>query len=372
MSRIYFSPPALQSKATPHDLRSSLGAPAAQRVRRALGACPAYAPTPVHPLPQLAREWGLRQVWAKDERSRLDLGSFKALGGTYAVLSLSQAIAARHAGTTGSIAELVRFRHPAVTVTTFAAATSGNHGRAVAAGARLVGARCVIFVKTGVPDEQVKAIRDLGAQVVTIAGTYDDAVRACDAACATHDWIAIPDFSSREDDATVALVMEGYSLLASELLDQLPRQPSHLVLQAGVGGFAAAVGGHIAAVAGRAPQVIVSEPDAAACLQSSAMAGHAIRLQHATSTIMGRLDCYAPSAPAWRVLRNIVSAWVSVTDDDALWACDRLADYDLHTTASGSAGLAALRQLMTSRGARQRLALDANSEVAIVITEAVP
>ncbi|MCB1691679.1 MAG: diaminopropionate ammonia-lyase [Pseudomonadales bacterium] len=370
MTRIHFSEPDTRSLLTHPDVFASLGLHAARRVRQVLGACPAYAPTKVHPLSTIAHEWGLGQVWAKDERSRLDLRSFKALGGTYAVISLGEAIAMRHGGATHSIVDLIRFGHPAVRATTFAAATSGNHGRAVAAGARLVGARCVVFVKSGVPKAQLTAIRDLGARVVEVTGTYDDAVAACEVACRQHGWIGVPDCAMQEDDSTVTLVMEGYSLIGAELLEQLPRPPTHLVLQAGVGGLAASVGGHVFAQTGNGARVVVSEPDVAACLQASAMAGRPVRLQPTSSTTMGRLDCYTPSLSAWRILEKIVSAWATVSDEDAEWACARLAQYDLRTTPSGAAGLAAFKVLMTSPGARERLGLDKESEVAIVVTEA--
>jgi len=347
-----------------------LGA-AAARVRSAIAACPRYAVTGLHRLSGLAGAWGLGEIWVKDERDRLGLGSFKALGGAYAVLLLSRSIAVAAGRADCSIAGLLAQPHPALGRTTFAAATSGNHGRSVAAGARLVGARCVVFAKQDAPPRQLRAIADLGAEIVRVSGSYDDAVDACRRACAEHGWVAVPDTADDPNDDVVAHVMEGYTLIAAELVERLPRRPSHVVVQAGVGGLAAAVAGHLVAVNGQAaPRVIVAEPDAAACLQASAMAGRPVSLPRSSSSTMGRLDCYAPSLPAWSVLQSIVAAYVSVSDAQADDACRVLAERRLHTTPSGAAGLAALAQLATSPDARARLELTPHSDVVVFVTEA--
>jgi diaminopropionate ammonia-lyase len=120
---------------------------------------PSYAPTPLVELPKLAKQFGVGRLLVKDERSRFNLGSFKALGGAYAVWQL----ASRAAGP-----------RP-----TFAAATAGNHGRSVAAGAAMVGARSVIFVYDGVPEAQIDAIKRHGAEIIQVPGYYEDALAAC-------------------------------------------------------------------------------------------------------------------------------------------------------------------------------------------------
>ncbi len=369
-SIVYRAAPPLPPEAV-SVVTARLGRAAATRVQREIAACPAHRITPLRRLSDLARAWGLREIWVKDERARLRLGSFKAVGGAYAVLRLGAQIAARGAARRIPIEEMLRVRTRALAEVTFAAATSGNHGCSVAAGARLVGSRCVIFVKDGVPAAQLRAIARQGAQIIPISGTYDDAVAACRRACADRGWICVPDCSADPNDATVALVMEGYTLIASEILDALPAPPSHAVLQAGVGGFAAALAGHFAAVHGeRAPRIIVAEPDAAACLQASARAGRPVSVPRGSTTSMARLDCYTPSAAAWPILRALTAAFVSLDDAHAEAACAVLADHDLHTTPSGAAGLAALERVAATPRDRQRLGLGADSEVLVVVTEA--
>jgi diaminopropionate ammonia-lyase len=322
-------------------------------------------------LTELARAWGLREIWIKDERARLGLRSFKAVGGAYAVLRLSARAVAERRGVEVSVTDMLRGPKPALPDATFAAATAGNHGCSVAAGARLVGARCKVFVSDGVPDEQIRAIAAQGADVVSVSGSYEDGLRACNHAAERNGWIAVPDCARREHDGTVGFVMEGYTLIAAELLDALAEPPSHVVLQAGVGGMAAAVAAHLAAVLGdRMPRLVVAEPETAACLQASASAGHVVAIPRGRGTNMGRLECYAPSAAAWPILRELASAYATISDADADAACELLARHDLATTPSGAAGLAALGRVTASRHDCRRLALTSDSEAVVIVTEA--
>src|SRR5204862_2431307 len=98
-------------------------------------------------LPALAAELGVGAIHVKDEGLRLGLGSFKALGGSYAVIRLVLEEASRRLGRAVDVGEL---HDPAVRAVaagmTMACATDGNHGRSVAQGAGLVGARSVIFI----------------------------------------------------------------------------------------------------------------------------------------------------------------------------------------------------------------------------------
>ncbi len=346
------------------------GAAAATKVFAALGACPEHAATPLRRLTELARAWGLREVWVKDERARLGLRSFKALGGAYAVLCLSAELKSRERGVVISIGEMLRGASPVLPGVAFTAATAGNHGCSVAAGARLVGARCCIFVAAGAPPEQVRAIAAQGAQIVSVPGRYEDSLEACRVAAQSNRWIAVSDCATHVHDSTVQHVMEGYTVIAAEILAARSR-PSHLFLQAGVGGMAAAIAAHFVAVLGdRAPIVVVVEPELAACLQASARADRALTIAQTGHTNMGRLACYAPSAAAWPVLRSLAVAYATVDDAEVLAACEVLEQLELATTPSGAAGFAALSRVAASREDRQRLRLGDDSEALVIVTEA--
>jgi len=109
--------------------------------------CPKHAPTPLLALPALAERLGVGEIRVKDESQRFGFGAFKALGGVLAVYNaLSSAVGnAYHIGT--NFADVMNGLHGEVTAPfVFSTASSGNHGRAVAAGAKLFGNRCVIFL----------------------------------------------------------------------------------------------------------------------------------------------------------------------------------------------------------------------------------
>ena len=183
-------------------------------------------------------------LYYKDESSRFGLGSFKPLGGAYAVASLLQKqIGERQGGRNPDISELLagKHRHTAIDITV-TAATDGNHGRSVAWGAQLFGCRCIIFIHETVTDAREHAIADYGAEVIRTAGTFDDAVRKAGETAKEQGWHVIPDTSDGTAIEAPRNVMQGYTLMAAEAIEQLPenRAPTHLFLQAGVGGMAAA------------------------------------------------------------------------------------------------------------------------------------
>ena len=135
-----------------------------------------YRPTPLHRLDGLAETLGIEALWLKDESGRFGLGSFKALGGAYAVVHLLR----ERLGEAFSIADVAAGRAAArVAELTVCCATDGNHGLAVAWGARRAGARSTVFLPGPVSAGRERAIAAQGAAIVRIDGSYDEAVRAC-------------------------------------------------------------------------------------------------------------------------------------------------------------------------------------------------
>lgn len=122
-------------------------------------------------------------------------------------------------------------------------ASDGNHGLAVASAAR-AGANARVYLPVDVSSARAQRIEALGAQVVRIHGTYDDAVCAATEAAASGDGL-LPDTTSDPHDTIVQDVMDGYAVIARELVAQFRAEgnarPSHPFVQAGVGGIAAAM-----------------------------------------------------------------------------------------------------------------------------------
>ena len=331
----------------------------ADRPLALLGACPAYRPTPLCEAPELAAGLGLARLWIKDETARMRLGSFKALGGAYAV---AQMILDR-AGARDPDAPEARATARAMT---FVTASAGNHGLSVAAGARVFGARAAIVLAENVPDAFAARIRARGAEGIRAAGSYEDSVAEAMRLAETRGWLHLADGSWPGYTAPPALVMEGYAVLAEECRADLARGgdwPSHVLVQAGVGGLAAALAAHIRATWPRQPEITVVEPEAAPCLARSVEAG---RLTTAAGPVsnMGRLDCKDASLLAFESLRATADAFVTVSDEAAADAARDLARAGLATTPSGAAGLAGLRALGLPAGATAMIVVSEGPEEA--------
>ncbi len=323
-------------------------APAAQRAFRCaaerpmalLQRCPAYAPTPLRECAPLAEALGLARLWVKDETARMRLGSFKALGGVFAVAQMIRDAA----GVDDPMAEAAQ---AAARGMTFVTASAGNHGLSVASGARIFGARGVIVLDRNVPERFADRIRAAGADVARVEGSYEDAVAEAGALAERGGWLLLADGSWEGYVERPALVMEGYAVLAEEAraaFEAAGAYPDHVLLQAGVGGMAAAVAAHIRETWPTRPRITVVEPDRAACLLESARAG-ALRRAAGAASCMGRLDCKDASLIAFESLRRDADAFVTVTDAEAEAAALRLAQVGVETTPSGAAGLAALATL---------------------------
>ncbi|MEI9424584.1 diaminopropionate ammonia-lyase [Mesorhizobium sp. Cs1299R1N1] len=351
-----------------------LGIGGADTVERFLARRDNHLTTPLHALPALAGELGLAALHVKDEGFRLGLGSFKALGGAYAVFRLVLEEASKRLGRPVDVGDLDRPEVRSVAATmTVACATDGNHGRSVAQGAELVGAKAVIFVHAGVSDERVAAIARYGAEMIRVDGNYDDSIRQAARIAAEKGWTVVSDTSWPGYERIPGLVMQGYTAIVREALRELSEPPTHVFVQAGVGGIAAAIAGHLAIVLGEArPVFTVVEPARAACVFGAAKAGHPVKIAHGEATVMAMLECYEASPVAWRVLARAADAFMTVDEDDAVAVMRRLArpagnDPAIVAGESGGVGLAGLIRAMADHKAE--LGLDATSRVLVVNTE---
>jgi len=356
--------------------RETLGPDATDRVARVLAQRTTDGTTPLHTLPALAREFGVAAVHVKDEGARLGLGSFKALGGAYAVIVLVLEEAARRLGRRVDVTELRTADVRAVAATlTFTCATDGNHGRSVAQGAEFVGAKSVVFVHGGVSEERVAAIARFGAEMVRVAGNYDDSVAEAARVAETRGWTVVSDTSWPGYERIPGLVMQGYTLMLREALAQMQAQPTHVFVQAGVGGVAAAVAGQLAILFGdKRPKFVVVDPARAACVYESAKANKPVRIAHGEPTVMAMLECYEPSRVAWRVLGRVADGFMTVDEDDAVAIMRRLAkpaagDPPIVSGESGGVGLAGLVRLCKHAELREKLGLGAAARVLVFNTE---
>lgn len=339
-----------------------------RRARREITAWPGYAPTPL----QRLEMDGVASLHFKDESRRFGLGSFKALGGAYAVCKLLGAELARR-GTAnnadGAALESGQYAH-ATDQITVTCATDGNHGRSVAWGAQRFGARCVIFVHENVSQGRRDAIARFGATIRVVPGNYDDSVRAAQHAADENGWFVISDTSYPGYTEPPRDVMQGYRLMAEEAIAQMEGvTPSHVFVPCGVGGVAAAVAVQLRAMLGSGPRLILAEPEEAACLTNSLEAGELRSVTGALDTVMAGLACGEPSLLAWQELER--SAFAAMTAPDALVgpAMKALKAQGIEAGESGVAGLIALEGALAHPFAAAVLGLTPESRVLIFGTE---
>ena len=348
----------------------------AAAARRTIAAWPGYAPTPLVALPGLAAELGLGAVLYKDESGRFGIGSFKALGGAYAVCrSLARVIARRKGlAKVGADALLAGDHRDLAATITVATATDGNHGRSVAWGARTFGCRAAVYLPASVSAERQAVIAGFGAKVVAVDGTFDDAVARAAEDAAARGWLLIADTAPEDESEVPRDVMQGYTVMAEEIVERLAGEPAptHAFVQAGVGGLAAAVCGHLWESWGAdRPCFVVVEPVAAACCLASARAGRPVTIEGDLATVMGGLAAGRPSRPAWRILEHGAAAFLAIADEAALCAMVTLAAGDPPIVA-GESGAAGVAGLIAAAGEPQlgaALGLDGESRVLVIGSE---
>lgn len=344
-----------------------------RRAKEEITSWPGHAVTPLLDLADVAKAARVAVVHYKDEAGRFGLGSFKALGGAYAVMRLLQAeLAKRGVTNAATAAELMdgTFKD-ATKAITVCCATDGNHGRSVAWGAQRFGASCVIFVHEHVSQGRRDAIAQYGADIRVVPGNYDDAVREAQKQADAKGWFVVSDTSYPGYTEVPRDVMQGYRVMADEAADQAGAAPTHVFIQGGVGGVAAAVATQMRARFGSDVRIIIAEPDKAACLLASVEAGAPTTIPGDLDTLMAGLACGEPSLLAWQELERSVFAVMAVPDDSAVACMKALAKRKPPVVAGESAvaGLAALLIAAREPFARAALGLDESSRVLLFGTE---
>lgn len=327
---------------------------------------PGYAPSPLVGLPELARDLGVAQIVVKNEQERLGLPSYKVLGSSWA---LHQAIKRRLGLPPAQVLSFAALRALArrLSPATLCTATAGNHGRAVAALAEWLGFRCVVFAPAGTTAERMAAIRQHGAQVCEVVGTYDDTFAVAQRVASERGYWFCPDTAYREPADFARGVEEGYCTLFEELTGQLGRLPDVLFVQAGAGVLAAAAI-RSCRQSSQTVRIISVEPVGSNCVQVSVANGKRTPVAD-HPTIMAGLRCQSVSITAFPTLLRGVDAAITIEDECARRAMRLLARAGIVAGESGAAGLGGLLEVAADPAARSLLALDRSATVAVINTE---
>jgi len=342
---------------------------------------PGYAPTMLVDAPLLADSLGVGRVLVKAETQRLGLPAFKILGASWATYCALVDHVGHDPGPWSTVHELARLLNP-LKPFTLATATDGNHGRAVAFMARLLGFEAHVFVPTGTSAARIEAIRGEGANVTIVDGDYDQAVQRA-ALEASERCLVVSDTSWPGYEVTPHRVAEGYATIFHEIDDTLAAAeasaPDVVVVPVGVGALMAAAVTHYrsgrddAAGASRpAPVLVGVEPADANCVQASVRAGRIVSTPGPHHSIMVGLNCGTPSLVAWPLLEAGVDCYVSMDDSWAAQAMRDLAEAGVVSGETGAASLGGLEALLSSpdaAGHREALGLHSESTVLLLCTE---
>lgn len=337
-----------------------------------------YAPTPLISLSALAKAISIGEVLYKDEGPRFGLGSFKALGGSYAALRVLQRQISAKLGQDVALADIRtgRYKDEAAQIT-LVSATDGNHGRSLAWGCHRFGAPCRIYIHAEVSEGRAEAMRDLGAEVIRISGDYDESVILAKSEAEENGWFVVSDTSWEGYSEPPRDVMAGYGVMTSEICEALPTAPSHVFLQGGVGGLAAGVVAGLRQHYGAdAPRVVIVEPELAACLFESGRTGEATNFAIQEETLMAGLSCGEPSGMAWEILAEEASDFLTMPESIVAPTVRLLArplegDTAIEAGESAIAGLAALIAARQDAGLSEKLGVDAHSRVLLIGSEGV-
>ncbi len=308
--------------------------------RSLLARCPVANVTPLIELNGFGNSG---RVFVKDERARMGVGSFKALGAAYVIAHAAQ--------------------NDDQSSKTYVTASAGNHGISVAAGAQAFGAKSVVYLSHQVPKGFGARLEAHGATVVWAGEDYAESLEAAEKAAEENGWSLLSDTSWESYLEIPRRLMEGYLVAAAEAVDQMPAPPTHILLQAGVGGLACAAAAYFRHIWGDGPEIIVVEPDAAPALYESIKEGRLITTDGPVS-IMGRLDCKTPSLIALNGLARDADAFLLISDKDVEAALPALKEHGLETSASGGAPLAALYHGISGIDGQSRVLCFVSEQVA--------
>ena len=318
---------------------------------------PAYQVTPLISMTDIAAAAGVDKIYYKNESSRFGLGSFKALGGSYAIECLSQ-------DSPGG--DLV-----------VCTATDGNHGRAVAWGASLFGAECHVFIHANVSEARAQAIASLGAVMHRVEGNYDDSIAACNEQAALHGWQIVSDTSWEGYRDIPKMIMAGYSVMTFEMMDQLDGEiPSHVILQAGCGAMAGAL---IASMwhhwGARLPTIILVESDRSDCVYQSLKRDEIHLVNIVEETVMAGLSCGEVSLLAWPLIQKGASHVVTIPDTGVGTMVRWLAnpsDGERPSVIGGecsASGLIALLAIQQDSALAQGMSIGSDARILVIGTE---
>ena len=340
---------------------------------------PDYSFTRLIEMPISAKVFGVGNLYCKFEGDRFGGSSFKTLGLSNAVITAMRRLLSDTPGLDIQISDLIdgKFRDKTKSIT-LSAATSGNHGYALAWVSKLLGAECKIYCAEGVSKNRTDRISALGAEVIIVNGSFNEAVDLCNTQSHKFGYIVVSNAVQENFEDIPKLIMNGYGIIAKEISEQLTRVvPTHIFVGGGGGRLAASIAAYYS-VETRfgSPKIIVVEPTASDCIFQSLTNGILSTSSSQGNSIMTGLVVKKPSPIAWEILEHNAFASMVISDEIALEVLRGVSvgifgDPPIMIGETGIAAMAGFISASRSSLMRAELEISKDSNIVVVACEGV-
>ncbi|MBR5269259.1 MAG: diaminopropionate ammonia-lyase [Anaerotignum sp.] len=352
----------------------------ALKARRFHSTFPVYEKTPLVSLEKLAEKTGVKDIYLKDESYRFGLNAFKVLGAGYAIANEIGKRIGKDITELSAESILSAETKEKIGDITFVTATDGNHGRGVAWTANQLGQKSVVYMPKGSALERLENIRKEGAAADIMDMNYDEAVRLAQKMAEEKGWVVVQDTAWEGYEDIPRWIMQGYTTMGHEIMEEIPEKPTHIFLQAGVGSMAGAMTGFFSNLyANDKPVIVIVEPAKADCLYQTAKAddGELHIVTGDMDTIMAGLACGEPCTIGWDVLKGCADAFIRcpeymAADGMRVLAAPAKGDTAVVAGESGAAAFGAMVNLLLDEELaeyKKMLKLDENSRILCISTE---
>ena len=352
----------------------------AAKAHRFHGTFSVYEKTPLVSLEKLAEKTGVKSIYLKDESYRFGLNAFKVLGASYAIANEIGKRIGKDITELSAESILSAETKQKIGDITFVTATDGNHGRGVAWTANQLGQKSVVYMPKGSAMERLENIRKEGATADIMDMNYDEAVRLAQKNAEEKGWVVVQDTAWEGYEDIPRWIMQGYTTMGHEIMEQIPEKPTHIFLQAGVGSMAGAMTGFFSNLyAENKPTIVIVEPAKADCLYQTAKADDG-KLHFVTGdmdTIMAGLACGEPCTIGWEVLKGYADAFIRcpeymAADGMRVLAAPAKGDRTVVAGESGAAAFGAVVNILLDEELaeyKEMLKIDENSRILCISTE---
>lgn len=339
-----------------------------------------YQETPLVSLQNLAEKLQVKSIYLKDESKRFGLNAFKVLGASYAIANEIGRRIGKEITELSAESILSKETKEKIGDITFVTATDGNHGRGVAWTANKLGQKSVVYMPKGSALERLENIRAEGAEAEITDMNYDDAVRLAQKMAEEKGWIVVQDTAWEGYEDIPRWIMQGYTTMGHEIMEQIPEKPTHIFLQAGVGSMAGAMTGFFSNLYKEdKPIIVIVEPAKADCLFQTAKAddGKLHTVTGDMDTIMAGLACGEPCTIGWDVLKGYADAFIrcpeyAAADGMRILASPVRGDTAVTAGESGAAAFGCMANILMDQDLaewKKLLKLDGNAKILCISTE---